>query len=135
MPTAELMRIRDCPEQTQYLKKASDNRELDDIFAALDVLGSTAWSINRPIFDVVSEVWNSGEAIAGMPIKDPLLTIKDPPRPANVDADIAIRTEYRRLMKETELHRRNQHGERCTTNYKLEIARAVSLPSAVEAQI
>ena len=121
------MRIRDCPEQTQYIKKASDNRELDDVFAALDVLGSTAWAINRPIYDVISQVWNSGESIAGMPVKDPLLTIKDPPRPPNADEDIAVRTEYRRLLKEMEMHRRNQHGERCTTNYKLEIARAVSL--------
>lgn len=124
--TAEMMRFRDSPEQLQHIKKAAENRELDTVFAALDVLGSTAWSINRQVYDVISQVWNSGESLAGLPVKDPLLNIRDPPRPKDVDTDLAARTMYRRELKEAELFRRNQHSERCTINYKLEIARAVS---------
>jgi DNA-directed RNA polymerase len=36
-------------------------------YARLDVLGSTPWKINRKVFDVVLEVWKSGEWFKKLP--------------------------------------------------------------------
>src|SRR5271168_1257522 len=59
----EVMRTRNSIEQKAYLKEASERKHLDELFAGLDVLGSTCWTINRNVFDVVIRVWNSGEEL------------------------------------------------------------------------
>ena len=61
LPLASAMRFKNSEEQKIYLRQASINGNLELVFAGLDVLGSTPWKINRKIFDVVLEVWNSGE--------------------------------------------------------------------------
>lgn len=119
------MRIRDSPEQQVYIKSASDNRQLGSIFAALDYLGQTPWAVNRKIFDVVTDVWNSGEAVAEIPIKNPLMNMPDPVKPDEADTDDIARANWRLEMRENVLTKRSAHSERCSVNYKLEVARAV----------
>lgn len=100
---------------------------MTDIYAALDYLGQTPWRVNRKVYDIVSEVWNTGESIADIPPKDPLINIKDPEKPDNYDTNIEAHKSYRRLLQETAKERLNAHSSRCTINYQLEIARAVRL--------
>ena len=52
------MRFKDSVEQNSYLRAASENNGLEVIFAGLDVLGNTAWNINKEVFDVALQVWN-----------------------------------------------------------------------------
>jgi len=122
---ADLMRIKASPEQKRYIKAASDAGALTNVFAALDYLGSTPWVINRKVYDIVGEVWNSGEAIADIPQADPLVSIKDPARPPEVDTDLKARSLYKIQLREAALKRGNDHSVRCSINYQLEIARAV----------
>lgn len=119
------MRTKDSLEQTDYLRQASEADSLDEIFSGLDVLGSTPWSINRPVFDIISTVWNSGEDLGDIPAKDSLKTILDPEKPENFDTDPRAKDTYRHRMKKAILERRANHSNRCDVNYKLEIARAV----------
>ncbi|BFZ60130.1 DNA-directed RNA polymerase [Saitoella coloradoensis] len=116
-----VMRSRDAPEQLLYLKKASDRGDLDLVFAGLDVLGRTAWAINRRVLDVAVTVWNAGEAIASIPATD--TNFEYPPEPP-ADCDPAIRALYVRKCKEVAHANQNKHSLRCDVNYKLEIARA-----------
>ena len=116
------MRFKDSAEQGSYLRAASDNGDLDTILAALDVLGSTAWKINRPIFDVMLQVWNSGKDTADMPPVE--VEVPEPTRPLNYDTDIKARAIYLQRLKLWNQQRASNHSQRCDVNYKLEIARA-----------
>lgn len=121
------MRTKDSREQIDYLKQASDAGSLDKIFEGLDVLGSLAWKINRPVFDIVSEVWNTGEAFADIPIRDSLTRALDAEKPDNVETDPRARDTYRQRVRKALQERRAAHSNRCDVNYKLEIGRAVRL--------
>jgi DNA-directed RNA polymerase len=105
------MRIKDSPEQLMYLYKASENSKIDNVLKGLDVLGSTKWRVNKQVFDVVLEAWNSGEAIADIPpsITEPMVL---PEKPADYATDPKAKFNY--------------HSLRCDVNYKVETARAVS---------
>jgi DNA-directed RNA polymerase len=58
--TASAMRYKDSHEQKIYMQEASNSGNLELVYSGLDVLGATPWRVNRAIFDVVLEVWNSG---------------------------------------------------------------------------
>lgn len=116
------LRYKEVAEQGSYLRQASKEKNLDSVLAGLDVLGSTAWTINRDVYDVVGEVWNSGKSIADIP---PLnIDEEEPQRPANYDTDLAARNVFIKRYKHYQLRKYNAHSERCDINYKLEIARA-----------
>ncbi|KAI0087670.1 DNA/RNA polymerase [Irpex rosettiformis] len=118
---APVMRYKDSQEQLTYLKEASNLGNLELFYAALDVLGSTPWKINREIFDVVLQVWNSGERLGKIPptvLEDP-----EPEKPENYDSDPKARAVYIARQKAHLEAKANNHSNRCSTNYKIEIAR------------
>jgi DNA-directed RNA polymerase len=119
-----MVRTKDSEEQLRYLQQSSDADALDDVFNGLDALGSVPWKINRDVFEVVSTVWNSGEAIADIPPKDSLLDPVQAEVPPDVDTDPRARDTYRHRLKTALQARRAAHSNRCDLNYKLEIARA-----------
>lgn len=114
------MRYKDSIEQNSYLRAASDNNGLEVVFAGLDVLGTTAWCINKEVFDVVLRVWNSGEDVADMPPSH--FSEPEPQRPA--DDDIKSRSAYTQRLRRWAQLRAANHSQRCDINYKLEIARS-----------
>ncbi|EPS38066.1 hypothetical protein H072_8223 [Dactylellina haptotyla CBS 200.50] len=117
-----MVRVKDSLEQSMYIKEASKQGNLDRLFAGLDVLGSTAWNINQKVFDVILQVWNTGETFADIPPsteKD--LKLPDPPSP---DADSQTKAAWKMCYQEAALARKNHHSQRCDVNFKLEIARA-----------
>ncbi|KAJ1031329.1 hypothetical protein NDA18_002545 [Ustilago nuda] len=116
------MRYKDSAEQGSYLRAASDTGDVDTILAALDVLGNTSWKINKPIFDVMLEIWNSGKDIAGMPPVD--MEQPEPQKPDNYNYDIKARSVYLQRLKQWNQQCASNHSQRCDVNYKLEIARA-----------
>ncbi|SCV72946.1 BQ2448_6871 [Microbotryum intermedium] len=122
--STQMMRTKDSDEQVQYLKQASDADNLDDVFTGLDVLGSVSWVINRPIFDIVSTVWNTGEALGDIPAAGMLNLPIDVEKPTGLETDLRALDTYRRRIKKVLHERRAAHSNRCDINYKLEIARA-----------
>lgn len=124
--STHIMRTKDSDEQISYLKQANDAQTLEQIFSGLDVLGSVPWKINRPVFDVVSKVWNTGEALADIPAKQNLMAPVVAEKPANMDTDPRAKDSYRHRVRKVLQDRRAAHSTRCDANYKLEIARAVS---------
>lgn len=114
------MRYKDSIEQSSYLRAASENNGLEVVLAGLDVLGNTAWNVNREVFDVVLQVWNSGEELADLPpaeTNDP-----EPERPP--PDDIKAKGIYLQRMRQWNANRASNHSQRCDINYKLEIARS-----------
>ncbi|KAF8450112.1 hypothetical protein BGX38DRAFT_1092142 [Terfezia claveryi] len=115
------VRTKDSREQDLYVKAAAARGDLEQLFLGLDVLGSTSWAINEKIFNVVLEVWNSGEAVADIPPRE--LEIVYPPEPDPSKGPLA-RVNWAKEMKLKVAERRNHHSSRCDINFKLEIARA-----------
>ncbi|RMZ86507.1 hypothetical protein DV736_g6269, partial [Chaetothyriales sp. CBS 134916] len=107
--------------QKDYAIAAAERGDLDQLFAGLDVLGATGWKINRAVFDVMVEAWNSGEAIANLP---PLNKHVDlPPRPPK-DAPIREKWEWFNQVRAMENEKGGHHSNRCFQNFQLEIAKA-----------
>jgi DNA-directed RNA polymerase len=119
-----VMRIKDSNEQLSYLTKASSEGHLELVFSGLDVLGGTPWQINRDVFKVVLEVWNSGAELGRIPPVS--LDLEEPEKPENFDTDQKAKLVYLVKLQDVLNARRNNHSERCSVNYKMEIARAVS---------
>ena len=123
--TASAMRYKDSMEQQTYLKQASKNGSMELVYASLDVLGSTPWQINKDVFDVVLQVWNSGERMGKLP--PAVYDEPEPVPPENMDLDIKKKSIHIQRMKAYNHNKANNHSDRCSVNYKIEIARAVNL--------
>ena len=119
------MRFKDSQEQLQYLKHASSRGNVELVYAGLDVLGSTPWQINRKIFNVVLEVWNAGFRLGKLP--PAVYEEPEPEKTPEMETDQKARSIYIQHLRQWLLHKANNHSDRCNVNYKIEIARAVSL--------
>lgn len=117
------MRCKDSQEQLSYLKEASLRGNLEMVYASLDILGSTPWKVNREIFDVVLQVWNTGERLGKIPAA--VCQHPEPEKPENYDVDPKARSIYLARHKNYLTAKANNHSDRCNTNYKIEIARTV----------
>ncbi|KAF9017666.1 DNA/RNA polymerase [Hymenopellis radicata] len=115
------MRYKESVEQASYLRHASDMGNVELIYAGLDVLGSTPWVINQKIFDVVLEVWNSGEGLGKLP--PAVYATPDPVCPP--DASPKEKALYLYNLKSHSQEKANNHSKRCNVNYKIEIARSL----------
>jgi DNA-directed RNA polymerase len=114
-----VIRSKDAPEQTAYLKASSD--KLDKVYEGLNVLGSTAWTVNERVFSVMSKVWNAGEEFLDIPkLEDTIELPEQPPR----TADPSVIFAWKNQVKKVQNAFNNNRSTRCDANYKLEIARA-----------
>lgn len=119
--STSVMRTKDAPEQLAYLKAASNNGDLDQVYDGLNVLGNTAWTINTPLFKVITEVWNKNEPFLEIPgFSGPPVF---PPEPSRSE-DPQVRRDWLRQCRKIHNENMSSYSERCTINYKLEIARA-----------
>ncbi|KAH7922516.1 DNA/RNA polymerase [Leucogyrophana mollusca] len=116
------MRFKDSQEQQTYLQRASKLGNLELVYAGLDVLGHTPWRINRRIFDVVLRIWNSGERLGKIP--PAVYDQPEPEKPANLDTDMKAKSIYGQRLKAYMQEKASNHSDRCSVNYKIEIARA-----------
>ncbi|KAF6804511.1 DNA-directed RNA mitochondrial polymerase [Colletotrichum musicola] len=108
-------------DQRLYTEAAAARGDMDQVFKGLDVLGRTAWRINMPVFEVMLEAWNTGEAFAKFPPLRP--NVQVPEEPAASD-DPSERRWWIRAVKAAENEKSGQHSVRCFVNFQMEIARA-----------
>lgn len=105
--------------QRAYAQTAIENGDMKKVLAGLDVLGKVPWQINKPIFDVMAEVWNSGEGLAGLVPEH--VNLERPAEPP-ADADYQQRALWGKQLKEYENIKGGFHSQRCFQNFQLEIA-------------
>ncbi|EFX05804.1 mitochondrial DNA-directed RNA polymerase [Grosmannia clavigera kw1407] len=119
---APLVRVKDSrKDQKMYAEAAIQRGDMDQVLRGLDVLGRTAWKVNRPVFAVMLEAWNTGEEIAEIPPLTPDISV-----PAEPDSseDPMKRRQWLKAVKAAENQRSGLHSVRCFTNFQMEIARA-----------
>jgi DNA-directed RNA polymerase len=104
------------PTQTQ--KAALKDADLSKIYDCLNALNETAWRINRPVYEVVKQLWDSGGGVAGIPHRNnfPL-----PPRQVNFN-DEELKKQWKR--EAAQVYDRNIHlkGQRAEFGHKIDIA-------------
>ena len=105
----------------RYPAAAAENGDLVQVFAGLNVLGKTPWKINRPVYEVMAEAWNTGQRIAKIPAEKPVF--ETPPEPS-AQADARERRLWMRKIQEIENEKAGLKSERCFQNFQMEVARA-----------
>lgn len=118
---SSLVRIKDLAETVAYVKAASEAGNLTNVYAGLNVLGRTPWTVNSRVLEVISQCWNSGEAFLDIP---PVLDDPQVPPPPPPNAEPLEKAEYQRKVRHVLNEAAALRSQRCDTNYKLEIARA-----------
>lgn len=116
--------VRSTPGETlqpAYVSAALEKGGLEQLRRGLDVLGTTGWVINREVFDVMVEAWNTGDPVGNLAPLEPDLPI--PPRPSPEAAPEAHRN-WTTTVREIENTRSGYHSTRCFQNFQLEVARA-----------
>ncbi|KAF3766839.1 DNA/RNA polymerase [Cryphonectria parasitica EP155] len=108
-------------DQRLYAEAALAQGDLEQVLKGLDVLGKTAWRINRPVFNVLLEAWNTGEAFAKIPPLHPDLHAPEEPE---ASADPLARRAWQKALKQAHNQKMSYHSIRCYMNFQLEIARA-----------
>ena len=116
-----IMRSKGVVAHRQYIDAATQRGDMDRVFTALNVLAKTPWKINRAVFDVMAEAWNTGEAIADMPPENP--TSNEPADPGP-DASDEERRRWMFALRQARNLRLGLHSQRCFQNFQLEVARA-----------
>jgi DNA-directed RNA polymerase len=117
------MRFKDSVEQQKYLEAAIRSGNIELVMEGLNVLGRTPWKINKQVFDVVIQIWNSGERVGKIP---PAQYEEPEPQPPVDDSDLSARAIWQGKHKLWQQNVANNHSDRCSVNYKIEIARVVS---------
>ncbi|KAL3475665.1 hypothetical protein BJX99DRAFT_154158 [Aspergillus californicus] len=107
--------------QPAYVKAALENNGLEQIRQSLDVLGQTAWKINRDVFNVMLEAWNTGDAVADLAPLEP--NLPTPPKPSP-DQGYDAQRKWNNLTRDIENQRSGLHSQRCFQNFQIEVARA-----------
>ncbi|KXN70512.1 DNA/RNA polymerase [Conidiobolus coronatus NRRL 28638] len=117
------MRGKDSFEQDLYLKKADKLGRLTNVLTSLDVLGSTRWSISKPVLETITTLWNTGKEFGDIP---PSYTdVTYPPKPLDYEEDASVRRQWKRDCLKMDQKAKNNHSLRCDVNYKIEIATAL----------
>ncbi|CAL1697785.1 unnamed protein product [Somion occarium] len=116
-----VMRYKESTEQQIYLRQASNLGNVELVYAALDVLSTTPWKINRDVFEVVLKVWNSGERFHKLP--PAVYDQPEPQKPEDFDFDPKAKAIYITRQRAWYNDKANNHSDRCNVNYKVEIAR------------
>ncbi|KAI9649834.1 DNA-directed RNA polymerase [Ciborinia camelliae] len=109
-------------DQRNYADAAIDQGKLTTVFKALNILGDQSWRINQPVFDVMLDAWNSGDAVANLAPHQPKLEY--PPEPETT-SDPLERRRWVTAVKKVENAKGGFHSQRCFQNFQLEIARAL----------
>lgn len=119
----KVMRVKNGDQdQRNYADAAIDQGNLTTVFKGLNILGEQSWKINQPVFDVMLDAWNSGDAIANLAPDKPRLEY--PPEP-ETSSDPLERRRWVTAVKKVENAKAGFHSQRCFQNFQLEIARAL----------
>lgn len=112
-----VMRIHGAKQQRETMKIVQRN-QIQRVYQALDILGSTKWRINKRILDVVDRLWAGGGRLADLIDRE---DVSIPEKPDTEDE-----TEIRRWkwsLRKAKKINSERHSQRCDTELKLTVAR------------
>ncbi|KAK3262316.1 hypothetical protein CYMTET_28820 [Cymbomonas tetramitiformis] len=101
------------PAQIAELKKYERGSpdSFQQVYDALNVLGSQRWSINRPVFDVMSALWEKGDRGAA---------VENEP---GMHYPGTMQRDSKRKIRAAGQYNAELHSQRCDFEYKLSVGR------------
>ncbi|CAN0876157.1 DNA-directed RNA polymerase 2B, chloroplastic/mitochondrial [Linum grandiflorum] len=112
-----IMRTHGSKQQREAVKVAS-KAQLEQVFEALDTLGSTKWRVDKRVLNVVDRLWNSGGRLGH------LVDRNDVPLPEKPDTeDENLLKKWKWKVRNAKKENRERHSLRCDTELKLSVAR------------
>lgn len=115
---------------TANLRDDVMSSDIDEVYAALNRVQSTAWRVNTAVLDVLTKVWQAGETLGGIPDAEDL---PPPPRPADIPADMAIESmteEQKARLNEYRAEKRKVHEQNAgVISKRLSLATQISMAS------
>ncbi|CAK9315095.1 unnamed protein product [Citrullus colocynthis] len=109
-----VMRTHGSSRQQDAMKNIS-GKQMQKVFEALDMLGSTKWRVNRRVLSVVESIWAQGGNTAG------LVDRKDVRIPEKPPGDLT--EEWKWSMRKAKKINQELHSQRCDVELKLSVAR------------
>lgn len=117
-----LVRTGKNDEHKRYIKEADQAKHLETMKMALDALGTTPWIINRRIYEVAAYFWNQKIEIPGLPVE---ISPPEIVKPEDYETNKICQKQYTTAVKKRKQAISSKFSDRCSANYKLEIARSV----------
>lgn len=114
---SQVMRTHGAKQQREAMKKVQ-KCQVERVYQALDILGSTKWRINKRILDVVDRLWAGGGRLADLVDRE---DVSIPEKPDTED-EAEIKSWKWRLKKAKKANS-ERHSQRCDTELKLAVAR------------
>lgn len=111
-------------ESTEYLRLADQRGDLRQLYAALDVLGSTCWTVNGRVLDVLIQAWNDNLSIGKL---IPRQTKSIPEMPSLEELDEAARKKEKRKWTKKVADIERENGD----NYSNRVSAAYTLQQAL----
>ncbi|XP_074573919.1 DNA-directed RNA polymerase 2A-like [Curcuma longa] len=104
-------------QQREAVKRAP-RKQMQTIFEALDMLGSTKWRVSKRVLGIVERIWSSGGCLAG------LVDREDIPLPEKPDTeDETELREWKLKMRSVRKKINERHSQSCDVELKLSVAR------------
>jgi DNA-directed RNA polymerase len=144
-----LVRTNGNEEQIEMVKSADEVGHLSTLMRSLDVLGNTPWRVNQQVFEVAKWFWNENVGVDCIPSMsslgpEPIAPVtppgyvkttknaseSSPPtsgEPLSEEEKQRFEAElkkYRSARRKYDTAKANIFSERCSANYKLDIANA-----------
>lgn len=103
----------------QYLEELM-NVEMPIVYEAVNALQHTPWQINSSVLAVMSDLWDSGSTLAGLPSR---LGVEMPTKPHDIETNVESQKEYRIAAAKAHMQNLSLTGKRIAFNISLNIAK------------
>lgn len=109
------------------LVKTPDNKYIDDlsmwnmpeVYSAINAIQSTPWRINKAVYEVMKEAWDSARPVGGLPSREPLPL---PTKPHDIAENKESLKSWKRLAAPVHAANHRLKGKRISMSQKLWIA-------------
>ncbi|KAM1808968.1 hypothetical protein TB2_025453 [Malus domestica] len=112
-----VMRTHGSRKQVDTMRNIS-GKQMQKVFEALDMLGSTKWRVNKKVLNVVESIWARGGNIAGLVDREDVPVPDKPPLEGLTEIQ-----EWKWSVRKAKKINQERHSLRCDTELKLSVAR------------
>lgn len=102
-----------------YLDELS-HVEMPIVYEAVNALQRTAWKINNPVLEVMTELWETGSTLADIPPRE---GVELPPKPHDIDTNEEAKKQYRIEAAKAHIANISIAGKRIAFSISLGIAK------------
>lgn len=93
--------------------------EMPVVYASINALQRTAWQINTQVLEVLTEFWERGHALAGLPSRE---GHEVPPKPFDIETNEEARKDWRKRAAKVYQDNTQERSKRISVAFALDVA-------------